>query len=317
MEAYMKTETLKSNLSLLLTAFIWGVSFVAQRAGMDYVGPFTFNAVRFALGAFSIVPLIILLNRNKSQNNKNSGSNPKNTIKTGLIAGLFLFFGSSLQQVGIVYTTASKAAFITGLYIVIVPILGIFLKQRMNVGSWLGAIMAVIGLFLLSVSEKFTISFGDLLVLIGAFFWAVHILLIDRFSIKVDALKLAFLQFITCSVLSLVTALLTENIMISNLQQAITPILYGGIFSVGIAYTLQIIGQKNARPSHAAIILSLETVFAAIGGFLILNERMGTREILGCLLMLAGMLSSQLLNIDLKKDKSNKLRDKLNKTTTV
>jgi drug/metabolite transporter (DMT)-like permease len=187
----------------------------------------------------------------------------------------------------------------------------------MNVGSWLGAIMAVIGLFLLSVSEKFTISFGDLLVLIGAFFWAVHILLIDRFSIKVDALKLAFLQFITCSVLSLVTALLTENIMISNLQQAITPILYGGIFSVGIAYTLQIIGQKNARPSHAAIILSLETVFAAIGGFLILNERMGTREILGCLLMLAGMLSSQLLNIDLKKDKSNKLRDKLNKTTTV
>lgn len=313
----MKTETLKSNLSLLLTAFIWGVSFVAQRAGMDYVGPFTFNAVRFALGAFSIVPLIILLNRNKSQNNKNSGSNPKNTIKTGLIAGLFLFFGSSLQQVGIVYTTASKAAFITGLYIVIVPILGIFLKQRMNVGSWLGAIMAVIGLFLLSVSEKFTISFGDLLVLIGAFFWAVHILLIDRFSIKVDALKLAFLQFITCSVLSLVTALLTENIMISNLQQAITPILYGGIFSVGIAYTLQIIGQKNARPSHAAIILSLETVFAAIGGFLILNERMGTREILGCLLMLAGMLSSQLLNIDLKKDKSNKLRDKLNKTTTV
>jgi drug/metabolite transporter (DMT)-like permease len=317
MEAYMKTETLKSNLSLLLTAFIWGVSFVAQRAGMDYVGPFTFNAVRFALGAFSIVPLIILLNRNKSQNNKNSGSNPKNTIKAGLIAGLFLFFGSSLQQVGIVYTTASKAAFITGLYIVIVPILGIFLKQRISVGSWLGAIMAVIGLFLLSVSEKFTISSGDLLVLIGAFFWAVHILLIDRFSIKVDALKLAFLQFITCSVLSLITALLTENIMVSNLQQAITPILYGGVFSVGIAYTLQIIGQRNARPSHAAIILSLETVFAAIGGFLILNERMGIREILGCLLMLAGMLSSQLLNIDLKKDKSNKLQDKLNKTTIV
>lgn len=313
----MKTETLKSNLSLLLTAFIWGVSFVAQRAGMDYVGPFTFNAVRFALGAFSIVPLIILLNRNKSQNNKNSGSNPKNTIKAGLIAGLFLFFGSSLQQVGIVYTTASKAAFITGLYIVIVPILGIFLKQRISVGSWLGAIMAVIGLFLLSVSEKFTISSGDLLVLIGAFFWAVHILLIDRFSIKVDALKLAFLQFITCSVLSLITALLTENIMVSNLQQAITPILYGGVFSVGIAYTLQIIGQRNARPSHAAIILSLETVFAAIGGFLILNERMGIREILGCLLMLAGMLSSQLLNIDLKKDKSNKLQDKLNKTTIV
>jgi len=286
----------KGNLLLLLTAAIWGFAFVAQRVGMEYVGPFTFNGVRFALGAVSLVPLILYYNKG-SQNTGNSDQQLKSAVGAGLLAGLVLFLGASLQQIGLVYTTAGKAAFITCLYIVIVPMLGIFLKQYISRSTWCGCIMAIMGLYLLCVKESFFISYGEVLELIGALFWSIHILVIDRFSRKVDVLKLSFVQFITCSVLSLVTALCIETISIETLEQALVPILYGGICSVGIAYTLQVVGQKYAQPSHAAIILSMETVFAAIGGWIILNEKLGAQELLGCAIMLVGILLSQLQNL--------------------
>jgi len=297
----MKTQTFKSNLLLLLAAVIWGFAFVAQRVGIEYVGPFTFNGVRFALGSLSLVPLILIYNKN-TQNKEKREYESKRTFQVGLISGFILFVAASFQQIGLISTTAGKAAFITGLYIVLVPILGVFLKQYLGINTWLGAIAATAGLYLLCVTNQFSIAKGDLFELAGAFFWAVHILLIGHFSRKVDVLKLSFFQSITCSVLSLLTALLIEKISINGLMQAIIPILYGGIISVGIAYTLQVVGQKSAKPSHAAIILSMESVFAAIGGFIILNERLKVQGILGCILMFIGMLLPQLQIF--KKDKS-------------
>lgn len=287
---------LKSNLLLLLAAAIWGFAFVAQRVGMEYVGPFTFNGVRFALGAISLLPLILFYK--KTQDAGGSQHDLKSVVGAGLFAGVVLFLGATLQQIGLIYTTAGKAAFITCLYIVIVPMLGIFLKQYISMSTWFGCIIAIVGLYLLCVKESFFISYGEVLELIGAFFWSIHILVIDRFSRKVDVLKLSFVQFITCSVLSISVALFIETISVETLRQALVPILYGGICSVGIAYTLQVVGQKHAEPSHAAIILSMETVFAALGGWIILNEKLGTQELLGSAIMLVGMLLSQLQNIN-------------------
>lgn len=286
----MNTQTLRSNLLLFLTSVIWGFAFVAQRVGMEYVGPFTFNGVRFALGGLSLLPVLYI-------NKKTASAYPEADLTTmlwgGFLAGSVLFMGASLQQIGIIYTTAGKAGFITGLYVVIVPILGLLWKQKTGVGTWLGALLAVIGMYLLSVTEQFTIAFGDLLVLIGAFFWAVHVQLIGWLTRRMDSLKLAFLQFITCSIFSLIIAILTEVITLHALINALLPIAYGGLLSVGVAYTLQVVAQRHAHAAHAAIILSLEAVFAAIGGWLILGEVLSLRGMIGCTFMLAGMLLSQ------------------------
>lgn len=297
---------LKSNMLLLLAAAIWGFAFVAQRMGMEYVGPFTFNGVRFALGSLSLVPLILFY-KDSSTKQRDTSLDSKNVIKAGLLAGIVLFIAASLQQIGLLYTTAGKAAFITCLYIVMVPLIGIFLKQYVSMSTWIGSIIAVGGLYLLCVKDSIFISYGEVLELVGAFFWTIHILVIDRFSRKVDVLKLAGIQFITCSVLSLLTALFIENIRVVTLSQAAIPILYGGICSVGIAYTLQIVGQKHAQPSHAAIILSMETVFAALGGWLILNEKLSFQESLGCVIMFIGMLLSQLQNLRKSKETAEDL----------
>ena len=291
----MESKTLKSDALLLLTAVIWGFAFVAQRVGMDYVGPFTFNGVRFALGSLVLLPFITVKGRNGRHQDTNRSALPFKTKWGGaLLAGSILFAGASLQQAGLVYTTAGNAGFITGLYVVIVPFLGLFIRQRTNAGTWIGAILASAGLFLLSVTDQFTIQLGDLLVLIGAFMWALHVLIIGWLSPKMDSLRLAALQYAACSAFSLVTAAVFETITVSGLQQAFIPILYGGAMSVGIAYTLQVVAQKQAHPAHAAILLSLEAVFAAIGGWLMLNEMMTPRGMFGCSLMLAGMLLSQL-----------------------
>ena len=291
----MDTSTVKSDALLLTTAVIWGFAFVAQRVGMDFVGPFIFNGVRFALGCLVLLPFILMNGRNTSNRaEKTRSANTKTGIIGGLIAGVVLFSGASLQQVGLVYTTAGNAGFITGLYVVIVPILGVLLRHRTNIGTWTGAALAAIGLYLLSVTEAFTIAFGDLLVLIGALFWAVHVLLIGWLSPKLDSFRLAFLQYAACSILSLIVAAVFEDNTINGMFQAIIPVLYGGILSVGIAYTLQIVAQKHAHPAHAAIILSLEAVFAAVGGWVILDETLTQRELLGCSLMLGGMFTSQL-----------------------
>ena len=291
----MGNLVLKSDMLLFLTSFIWGLGFVAQRVGMDYVGPFTYNSVRFALGSLVLVPLIFL--RKKPQVSSDSllpFMRFKIKFLSGVLAGLVLFAAASFQQMGLVYTTAGNAGFITGLYVVIVPILGLMFRQYTNAGTWIGAFLAAAGLYLLCVTEKLTVSLGDFLVFVGAFLWAVHVLIIGWLSPKIESLKLACNQFAVCSIFSLIAAVITEIITLQNIYHAAIPILYGGLLSVGIAYTLQVVAQKNTHPAHAAILLSLEAVFAAIAGWLILDETFSTRGMLGCTLMLSGMLLSQL-----------------------
>lgn len=212
----------------------------------------------------------------------------------GVLTGLALFFGANFQQVGIVYTTAGKAGFITGLYVIIVPIMGMLWGQKTGLETWVGAVLAVVGLYLLSMTGAFAISKGDLLVLICAFFWAIHVHLIGRFSPKVDPIKLASLQFAVCSVLSLIVSFIFETNSLQSVFDAAIPILYAGLMSTGIAYTLQVVAQRKVPPSRAAIILSLEAVFAVIGGWLMLGEVMSLRSLLGCTLMLTGMFFSQI-----------------------
>lgn len=287
---------IRANLILLTAAAIWGFAFVAQRVGMEFIGPFTFNGIRFALGGLSLIPLIWYFQRHPQS--AISPKEPLSPFLMGMLAGLILFIAASLQQIGIIYTTAGKAAFITCLYIVLVPLTGLILKHRVAPSTWAGCFLALTGLYLLCVQEDFSIAYGDFLELIGALFWTAHILLIDHISRRVDTLTLASVQFATCSLLSLVVALTIESTSVPAILQAGIPILYGGLGSVGIAYTLQIIGQKNASPAHAALILSMETVFAAIGGFMILGEYLGSRELLGCALMLGGMILSQRHNLN-------------------
>lgn len=284
----MRSNSLRADLLLLLTAFIWGFAFVAQRMGMEYVGPYLFNAARFALGCLPLLPFV-------AQNA--SGPLLPHLLRAApgsLLAGLFLFAGSSLQQVGIVYTTAGKAGFITGLYVILVPILGLALGQQSGRNTWLGALVATAGLYLLSVEPPFSIAYGDALVLIGALFWAGHVLIIGRFAQQIDWAALAFLQFLTCSLLSFGVALAVKPVAWQPLVDAAWPVFYGGVLSVGVAYTLQVVAQRQAPASHAAIILSLETVFAALGGWWLLSEAMSLRGLAGCGLMFGGMLVSQL-----------------------
>ena len=273
---------------------IWGFAFVAQRSGMEFLGPFTFNAVRFTLGGISLIPLL-LINRKRKFNNKPFSPFLSNKIllKGGIIAGVILFFGASFQQGGMVYTTAGKAGFITGLYIILVPILGIMFKQKTSAAIWLGAVIAFVGLYLLSVNENLTMGLGDLLVLASAFFWGLHVLVIGRYSPKTDPIQLAFFQFMLCAFFSLIASIILETTVLQNILAASVPILYAGVVSVGIAYTLQVVAQQETHPSHAAIIMSLEAVFAVIGGWIILDESIPLRGLIGCGLMLTGMILSQ------------------------
>lgn len=288
----LPSKTLKAELLLLLAAVIWGFAFVAQRVGMEHVGPFTYNGARFLLGALSLLPLLWLGRRSAAP----VGPGGRRSILGGsLLAGSILFVGASLQQVGIVHTTAGKAGFITGLYVVFVPLLGLLWGHRTPWSTWIGAALAVAGLYLLTLTDDLTVAEGDGLVLVGAFFWAGHVLVIGWLSgRRVEPVLLACLQFIVCAVLSLAVAVTTEPITASGLWGGALPILYGGLLSVGVAYTLQVVAQRDAPPAHAAIILSLETGFAALGGWLLLNESLSGRGLIGCALMFAGMLLSQL-----------------------
>lgn len=289
----MNKKELKANALLLLTAAIWGFAFVAQRLGNQHVGPFTFNGIRFALGSISLIPLILYFDK-KQKDNGEVKATGKETAIAGILVGCVLFTAATFQQIGLVHTTAGKAGFITGLYMVFVPLLGIFLRQRIGKNAWIGVALAVVGLYLLSINDDFSISYGDLLELIGSVFWAIHILTIDHFTKRVDALKLSSIQFATCSVLSIATALMFEDVALGGISSAMIPILYGGLLSVGVAYTLQVVAQKDAKPSHAAIILSTESVFGALGGALMLGETMSTKGYIGCALILGGILISQM-----------------------
>lgn len=294
----MKFNTFKSDFILFMVAAIWGLAFVAQRIGMDHIGPFTFNGLRFVLGALSLLPLIFLTDIKKTKNNS------PGLAKAGLISGFFLFFGISFQQVGLVYTTAGKAGFITGLYVVIVPFLNLFFKHdKTSAGTWTGALLASIGMYFLSVTKNLNINPGDLLVFLSAICFAFHLIVIGQFSNRYNWAWLSMIQCIICSVLSLLIAALFETFVLKDILKVSIPIIYGGVFSVGIAYSLQIYGQKNSPATHSAIILSLESLVAAIGGWIILKELLSGRAIFGCALMLAGMLISQLY----KKNKLQKI----------
>jgi len=273
---------------LLLTAAIWGFAFVPQRMATAYVTPLAFNGLRFALGAVSLIPLIFWQNRQWRWPERQ-------TLLGGGLAGLMIFFAAFFQQVGLISTSAGKAGFITGLYVIFVPILGTIWGSRTRLSIWGGGVLAISGLYLLSVTDRFTIAQGDLWVLVGAVFWALQIIVLERYAKRANILQLAFTQFTTCSILSLSAALFFEDVQMSGiLGGGLLPILYNGVISVGIAYTLQVFAQKDAHPAYAALILSLEGVFAAIAGWLILAESFTPRGMLGCALILSGLILAQL-----------------------
>jgi len=285
---------LRGEILLFITALIWGTSFVAQRVGMDHVGPFTFTAVRFFLGALFLLVLIFVMDAlsRETQPARHTGTRA-DLLRGGVACGLALFCGVSFQQVGIQYTSAGKAGFITALYMLLVPLFGLFLRKPVTRRIWLGVALGLTGLDLLTVTGGFSIGAGDLIVLCGTAFWAIHILLIDHYAPKVDGRKMAFLQFFIAALISAVVAVFTETIQFASILNAAGPILFGGIMVVGVAYTLQIFGQKTANPAVAAIILSLESVIAVISGMLILGEVMAPREIAGCVLMFAAVLIAE------------------------
>ena len=289
----MKTQALKTDLLMLIAAAIWGFAFVAQREGMETMGPFLFSGVRFLIGVVALSPVVWYLSKKPQQSHKAEVS-AKKLILAGTVAGLLLFGGISCQQVGLQYTTAGKAGFITGLYIFFVPLIGLFLGQRTGSGTWLGATIALFGLYLLSIKEDFTIAEGDLLQLICAVFFAAHVLVIGYLAKRMDTLKLALVQYLVCGVISLLIAIAIEMISWDMIVATTIPLLYAGVMSTGIAYTLQVVAQQHAHSSHAAIILSLEGAFAVLGGWLLLDEHLPARGLLGCALMLTGMFLSQL-----------------------
>jgi drug/metabolite transporter (DMT)-like permease len=290
----MKTQTLRSDILLLFTSAIWGFAFVAQLKGMDFIGPYLYNGIRFLLGSVSLIPLILLLRKRASRIPSEKPLKGESLpLVPGLVAGTILFTGASLQQVGLQFTTAGKAGFITGLYVVIVPLMGLALRKNTGQATWIGAILAVFGLYFITITGRLQMGKGDLLVLVSSFFFAAHVLVIDNFAKKYNTLVLSSLQFAVCGILSLLVALQIEPIDLFAIHDALIPVLYGGLGSVGIAYTFQVVAQKNAPPSHSAIIMSLESVFAVLGGIIFLSEGMSLRGYLGCALMLSGMFTSQ------------------------
>ena len=286
---------LKGDSLLLLTAIIWGFAFVAQRSGMAVIGPFAYNAARSALGVLVLIPLLLFSKRRSARKGPEPGAlSPRRKVLWAVLAGLVLFIAANLQQIGLVSTTAGNAGFITGLYVILVPVVGIFLGRASGSRVWAGAGLAVAGLYILSVGAGFTMAPGDILELIGAFFWAGHILLINRLVSRMEALEIAVGQFTTLAILSFIAALIFEPARFSGLIPAAIPILYGGPLSIAVGYTLQVVAQKSVPPARASIILSMEALFAGVGGVLLLKEPLTLRLMAGGVLMLAGMILSQL-----------------------
>ncbi len=299
----MHARTVRADLLLLITSVIWGAAFVAQRSAMQHMGPWTFNGIRFALGTLVLLPLVArssapsTAGAARATNTAGRGPEPalfRGVWPGGLLAGLVLFVGASLQQSGLQSTAAGKAGFITGLYVLFVPLLGLLIGNRTPAATWAGAMLAAVGLYLLSISGKVEIDRGDLLVLGCAVAWGVHVLLMGRIAPRLDPLRLAAVQFAVTSVLSVAVALVRERATWEGLWAGRWELAYGGFCSVGIAYTLQVVGQRSAPPAHAALLMSLEAVFAAASGWWLLGERLGARELAGCALMFAGIVVSQL-----------------------
>lgn len=284
----MKT---KNACMLILTAFIWGTAFVAQSVGMDYLGPFTFNGVRNLIGGAALLPCIAFLGRG---NRGNVPGTRKDLIVGGVCCGVLLFAASSLQQIGLVYTTAGKSGFITAFYIVIVPVLGIFLHQKVGWKIWTAVGIALVGLYFLCITEGFSVNMGDFYVFLCALLFSLHILVIDHFAPRVDGVKMSCIQFFVCGLISLIPMFALETPTISGLLAGWFPLFYAGVLSCGVGYTLQIVGQKNVNPTVASLLLSLESCFSVLAGWIILGERLSVREGMGCVLMFAAIILAQL-----------------------
>lgn len=282
---------LKGNLYLFIAAFLWGITFVAQLSGMEEIGPFTYGMGRYIVGFISLLIVWAAFKPKRDRDKLNGTYSPG--WKSGLGAGCIMFVASAFQQCAMVYTTAGKTAFITCLYIVFVPLMSVAIGRIIKRENWLGAVVALTGLYLLSIKGDLDLNFGDFLAIINSIFWSFHILFIDHFSEKADNIEISLSQIFVCMVLNTIFAFALENVSMEGMLHAAVPILFAGVLSSGVAFTLQIVGQKYAEASHAAIIMSLESVFGALGGWLILNEQMSSPEIVGCVLMLAGMLITQ------------------------
>lgn len=307
----------KNDSMLVLTALIWGSAFVAQSVGMDYIGPFTFNSLRCFLGGAVLLPVIWFMGKQKKKAGANQGNlsesksaeegnvtvagpgrQEKKESKTlwigGICCGVALAAASALQQIGLVYTSAGKAGFITALYILIVPVMGLFLGKKVGLKIWAGVALAVLGMYFLCIKEGFSISYGDFLVIICAVVFSWHILIIDYFSPRVDGVKLSCIQFFISGVICAVPMIFFEQPKLQAIMDAYLPLLYAGVLSCGVAYTLQIIAQKNTDPTVASLILSLESVFAALTGWVIIHETLSPKEIFGCVLVFAAIILAQL-----------------------
>lgn len=284
---------MKNNILLVLTALIWGCAFVAQSVGMDYVGPFTFNMARFLIGAIVLLPVIWFMDRQR-KTGAEKGAGQKTLIIGGICCGIALTVASTLQQWGILFTTVGKAGFITAMYIVIVPLLGIFIGKKVR-PLIIGCVaIAVVGFYFLCMTESLRLGLGDFLVLLCAIAFSIHILVIDHFSPKVDGVKMSAIQFLTAAIISAVPTLLWEQPVFTEILQAWQPVLYAGVMSCGVAYTLQIIAQKNADPTVASLLLSLESVFSVLAGWVLLGQGLSLKELFGCVLIFCAIILAQL-----------------------
>jgi len=301
-------QTLKSSAILMTVAFIWGFAIVGQKVGAEYMGPFLFSSARMLLGSVTMsIPIIIQWQKNKralgdSYEKKSLGEwvrDNKLLIRAGCTCGVVLFCAANTQQIALIYVTASKTGFLTTLYIIIVPLMGLFLKKKLYWNTWISVIIAVVGLYLLTIADSLRLEFGDTILIISAFLWALHILVIDHFAPKVDVVKMSVIQFVTLMLIGFIVSpfadpYFAEGLTMDKLIDVLPALLWAGVMSAGIAYTLQAIGQKHANPTVAALILSFEAVFSVIGGFLILHESLTPREGLGCVLMFVAIILAQI-----------------------
>ena len=286
----------RGNIFLFITAFIWGSAFVAQRTGMEHIGPYTFSAVRFLIASLTLLPVIFVFSPKINSSVSKTPGERKTLLKGGIICGVILFVGAILQQIGLQYTTAGKTGFITALYVVLVPIMGsLFFHKKVAKLIWFCAFLAAMGLYFLCIpGDGFSIAKGDIFVFICAFAFAIHILVIDYFSPKVDGIKMSAIQFLTAGIISTFFMFALESPDIKSILASAIPILYAAVLSAGIGFTLQIIAQKDTDPTVASLILCLESVFAVLAGAIILSETMSLREIIGCVIMFVAITLAQM-----------------------
>lgn len=286
-----------ANMSLLLAAFIWGTAFVAQSVGMDHVGPFTFLWVRSFIGSGALLLVVLIMDgirKKKGSYSRADRQEKRKLVEGGIICGLTICVASSFQQVGMQYTSVGNAGFITSMYMIIVPLLSIFLGKKVKAKMWLCVMLAAVGMYLLSIKDGFIISEGDVMIAVCALFFALQIMVVDYYAPKVDCVKLSLIQFVVVGIISMIMAFAFEEPDVTDILAAMGPLLYAGILSSGVAFTLQIVAQKYAQPTVATLFMSMESVFSLLGGIVVLGQVPTLREGIGCLLVFVAVVASQI-----------------------